>query len=257
MKVVILAGGMGSRLSEETSLKPKPMVEIGGMPILWHIMKIYAAFGFKEFIVALGYKGNCIKDFFVHYHLRHSDLSVDIKAGKVSLNRVHDEDWKVHLIDTGLTSGTGGRIKLLKKYLKNEPFLMTYGDGVADIDLKALVKCHRNSGKLATLTAVRPPARFGNITVKKQKAVQFSEKPQTAEGWINGGFFVLQPQVLDFIDDEHVMFERAPLEKLSGKGQLGAYLHDGFWQCMDTLRDVNHLNELWDKNQAPWKTWKS
>ncbi len=255
MKVVILAGGMGSRLSEETELKPKPMVEIGGKPILWHIMKHYSAFGFNEFVIALGYKGHCIKDFFINYHLHHSDLSVDVKHGKVVLNKTPPEDWKVDLVDTGLTTGTAGRLKHLKPYLKNS-FLMTYGDGVSNVDLTRLIAHHRKQKKLATLTAVRPPARFGNLTFKDAASIEFSEKSQVAEGWINGGFFVLEPKVFDFIDDEAEMFEQRPLEDISAKGQLTAYKHEGFWQCMDTLRDVKLLNQQWDHTQAPWKTWK-
>ena len=254
-KVVILAGGMGSRLSEETEAKPKPMVEIGGKPILWHIMKHYSMFGFNEFVIALGYKGHMIKDFFVNYHLRHSDLSVDIKHGKVALNKTPSEDWRVHLVDTGLTSGTAGRLKLLKPYLKGS-FLMTYGDGVCNVDLKALIAHHRKHQKTATLTAVRPPARFGNLAFKNASEVRFSEKPQAAEGWINGGFFILEPRVFDFIDDEAEMFEQKPLESISALGQLNAYKHEGYWQCMDTLRDVKLLNQQWDMGQAPWKTWK-
>ncbi len=254
MKVVILAGGMGTRLSEETDTRPKPMVEIGGKPILWHIMKYYSAFGFKEFVIALGYKGHLIKDFFVNYHLHHSDLSVDIKDGSVRLNKAPAEDWRVHLVDTGLHSGTAGRLKMLKSYLKGT-FLMTYGDGVSNVDLTALITHHRRCKKAATLTAVRPPARFGNLSFKGTSQVQFSEKSQVAEGWINGGFFVLEPKVLDLLDDTKEMFEQRPLETLSVKGQLNAYKHEGFWQCMDTLRDVKLLNQQWDAEQAPWRIW--
>ena len=254
--VVILAGGAGTRLSEETELKPKPLVPIGGMPILWHIMKTYAAYGYREFIIALGYKGHLIKDFFVHYHEHNSDLTVNTKKGSIKLNRAPHEDWTVHLVDTGLSTGTGGRIQYLKNYIGKRPFLMTYGDGVADVDLVALLKQHRRQKNIATLTAVRPPARFGNLTFKGAKVI-FSEKPQLAEGWINGGFFVLDPEIFDFIgDDESVMFERGPLERVSAKGKLGAYTHEGFWQCMDTLRDVKLLNECWEQGKAGWKIWK-
>lgn len=254
-KVVILAGGMGSRLSEATELKPKPMVEIGGKPILWHIMKYYSSFGFDEFVIALGYKGHIIKDFFVNYHLRHGDLSVDIKHGKVKVNKPPQEDWRVHLVDTGLTTGTAGRMKMLQPYLKG-PFLMTYGDGVCNIDLRALIAHHKKQKKIATLTAVRPPARFGNLIFKGNSKIEFSEKSQVAEGWINGGFFVLEPKVFDFIDINKEMFEQKPLEKISAQGQLSAYKHEGYWQCMDTLRDVKILNQQWDEQQAPWKIWK-
>lgn len=254
-KVVILAGGMGSRLSEETELKPKPMVEIGGKPILWHIMKYYSTFGYNEFVIALGYKGHIIKDFFVNYHLHHSDLSVDIKHGKIQQIRTPQEDWRVHLVDTGITTGTAGRLQHLKPYLK-DTFLMTYGDGVCNVDLKTLIAHHHKQKKMATLTAVRPPARFGNLNFKGTSQVHFSEKSQAAEGWINGGFFVLEPKVFDFIDDEAEMFEQKPLETISAKGQLNAYKHEGFWQCMDTLRDVKLLNQQWDQRQAPWQIWK-
>ena len=255
MKTVILCGGLGTRLAEETQIKPKPMVEIGGKPILWHIMKHYSMFGFNEFVIALGYKGHVIKDFFVNYHLRHSDLSVDIKHGKVALNKAPSEDWRVHLVDTGLTSGTAGRLKILRPYLKG-PFLMTYGDGVCNVDLRALIAHHRKQKKTATLTAVRPPARFGGLSFNNSSQVRFCEKSQVAEGWINGGFFVLEPKVFDFIDDESEMFEQKPLESISALGQLNAYKHEGYWQCMDTLRDVKLLNQQWDMGQAPWKTWK-
>ena len=255
LPVVILAGGAGTRLSEETELKPKPLVHIGGMPILWHIMKTYAAFGCTEFIIAVGYKGHLIKDFFVHYHLHNSDLTVDTKKGSVKLNRGPQEDWTVHLVDTGASTGTAGRIKKISSYIGKRSFFMTYGDGVADVDLNALIQQHRRQKNIATLTAVRPPARFGNLTFKGSKVV-FSEKPQLAEGWINGGFFVLEPEIFNFLGaDDAMMFEREPLEKLSAKGKLGAHTHEGFWQCMDTLRDVKLLNDYWDKGQAGWKNW--
>lgn len=252
MKVCILAGGQGTRLAEETDHKPKPMVEVGGLPILWHIMSIYAAANYKEFVLALGYKGAMIKDYFANDD-RHQRNRMNSPGNG---NVVVMCDWKVACVDTGLQTGTGGRLKRLISQFKGEPFLMTYGDGVADINIDDLVKFHKKSGKLATITAVRPPARFGGLEFKGDLVTKFIEKPQIGEGWINGGFFVLDPQVMDYIEGDETMFEREPLERLVKDRQLAAYQHERFWQCMDTLRDVRLLNELWEKGDAPWKTWK-
>ncbi|MBF0521758.1 MAG: glucose-1-phosphate cytidylyltransferase [Candidatus Omnitrophica bacterium] len=255
MKVVILAGGVGSRLQEETSSMPKPMVQIGEKPILWHIMKIYSSFGFNEFLVALGYKSEFIKRYFLDYHYFGRDLTVHTKNGKAVVHGQPPEDWKVHLIDTGYKTQTGGRIKRLKEWIGNDTFLMTYGDGVSNVDIEKLIRFHKKHGKLATVTAVRPEARFGGLDLENQTVTKFFEKSRLREGWINGGFFVLEPEVLDYIAGDHMPFEQDPIEKLVSKRQLMAYLHDGFWQPMDTLRDMKLLNELWAQNQAPWKLW--
>jgi glucose-1-phosphate cytidylyltransferase len=256
MKVVLLAGGMGTRLSEETDARPKPMVEIGGRPILWHIMNIYAAAGFDEFVVALGYKGQVIKDHFLRLYQMSHDLTVDLSNGGVQVHARDHERWRVHLVDTGLATMTGGRLRRLRAWLGDEPFMMTYGDGVADVDVRALVAFHRAHGKLATITAVRPPARFGGLCFDGDHVSEFSEKPQVGEGWVNGGFFVLEPRVLDYLDGDQTVFERAPLERLAAERQLCAYRHDSFWQCMDTLRDVKLLNDLWNGGAPPWKLWR-
>ena len=255
MKVVILAGGLGTRLAEETEVKPKPMVEVGGQPILWHIMLHYAHYGFKNFILALGYKGEVIKKYMVDYCALNSDLTVNMKTGETIMHDGYKPDWMVDLIDTGMNTMTGGRVKRLSRHL-NETFMLTYGDGVSNIDLCKLLEFHRSHGKLATLTAVRPTARFGHLDLNDGAVASFTEKPQTAEGWINGGFFVCEPGVLDYIDDDNTFWERDPLERLSRDGQLMAYRHDDFWQCMDTLRDKLTLQKLWDSGQAPWKIWK-
>ena len=255
MKVAILAGGLGTRLSEETTIKPKPMVEIGGKPMLWHIMSIYAAQGFKEFVVALGYKGELIKDYFLNYHYRARDISVQMGTGEVTIHQGNCEDWTVHLLDTGADTQTGGRIRRVAQFIGNEPFMLTYGDGVANIDLKKLLEFHQNQGKLVTLTAVRPPARFGQMTIDAGSVVEFKEKPQIGEGWINGGFFVLQPGIGKYIADDHTVWERGPLEQISSDGQLVAYQHPEFWHCMDTLRDLQMLEKLWADGNAPWKIW--
>ncbi len=236
MNVCILAGGLGTRLLEETEVKPKPMVEIGGDPMLLHIMNIYAAFGHNTFTLALGYKGELIKNYFLQY-----------PAGA--------QNWKVHCIDTGAATGTGGRIKRLAPVLGKQTFMLTYGDGVSNVDLKKLLAFHRSHGKIATMLAVRPPARFGALTFQGDMVSHFTEKPQTEQGWINGGFFILGPEGFSYIDNDATMFEQAPLEQLARKGQLAALRHDGFWQCMDTLRDVRFLNNLWERNEAPWKVW--
>ncbi len=253
MKVAILAGGLGTRLSEETIVKPKPMVEIGEYPMLWHIMQIYAAQGFNEFVVALGYKGELIKDYFVNYRQRASSLTVSLATGQVIVHDRDHEDWTVHLLDTGLHTQTGGRVKRLAHYIGNERFMLTYGDGVANIDVARLLAFHEARGKLATVTAVRPPARFGAVLIENDLAVGFEEKPQTGEGWINGGFFVLEPAVADYIEGDEAIWEREPMRLLAEKCQLAVYQHDGFWQCMDTLRDVRALEQLWQSGQAPWQ----
>jgi glucose-1-phosphate cytidylyltransferase len=255
MKVVILAGGLGTRLSEETVVKPKPMVEIGGRPIIWHIMKIYGGLGFDDFVVCLGYKGYVVKEFFANYLVHRSDVTIDLRTNSSLLHGNSTEPWRVTLIDTGDKTMTGGRILRVKNYLDNQTFMLTYGDGVADIDIKKLLDFHRSHGKLATVTAVRPPSRFGGMSIEDGLVADFIEKPQIGEGWINGGFFVLEPGVLDYISGDETAFEREPLERLAREGQLAAYKHDSFWQCMDTLRDVALLNELWESGRCPWKVW--
>jgi glucose-1-phosphate cytidylyltransferase len=255
MKIVILAGGLGTRLQEETTAKPKPMVEIGGQPILWHIMKGYAAYGFKEFVVALGYKGEVIKDYFLNYRHRASSLTVRLDSGEATIHDGDCEDWTAHLLDTGLHTQTGGRIKRAVKFIGNETFMLTYGDGLSNVDLGCLLDFHRRHGCLATVTAVRPPARFGGLSLDGDLVTHLEEKPQIGEGWINGGFFVLEPKVADYIKGDETIFEREPLERLAEDGQLVAYRHEGFWQCMDTLRDVRLLESLWESGRTPWKVW--
>ena len=255
MKTVILAGGMGSRLAEETERIPKPMVEIGGPPILWHIMKIYSSFGFREFVIAVGYKGELIKDYFLNYYYRRNDFSIRFDSGELQVHNGRIDDWIVHVIDTGLETQTGGRIRRLSDWIGDDTFLLTYGDGVADVDIRRLVDFHRSHGRLATVTAVRPPARFGGLSFDGDLVCDFIEKPQIGEGWINGGFFVLEPRVLDYIDGDDSIFEREPLERLSADQQLVAFRHDGFWQCMDTVRDRQLLEALWRSDTVPWKTW--
>jgi len=256
MKVMILAGGLGTRLSEETTVKPKPLIEIGGQPILWHIMKIYAHFGFKEFLLALGYRGEMIKDFFLRFHAMDADLTVDFASGQ---NTVHDGqkmDWRVHLVDTGDQTQTGGRVKRLGRWLgDDQTFMLTYGDGVANIDVAKLLAFHQSHGKLATVSAVRPPARFGGLEMDGNQVTGFAEKPQTGEGWINGGFFVLDRKVLDYIAGDGQAWESSPMDRLTKEGQLMAYRHDGFWQPMDTLREKHLLEQLWESGRAPWKVW--
>lgn len=258
MKTVILAGGLGTRLAEETDVRPKPMVEIGGRPILWHIMKIYAACGLNEFVIALGYKGDTIKNYFLNYHRGQHDVSVHLATGSVEVHPAGGEceDWLVHLADTGVATDTGGRLRRLASRIGGETFLMTYGDGVANIDIDDVVRFHREHGRLATVTAVRPPSRFGGLTAEHDAVTSFSEKPQIETGWINGGFFVLEPGVLDHIAGDETKFEREPLEALAREGQLMMYRHEGFWHCMDTLRDVRQLQQMWDTGQAPWRIWK-
>lgn len=256
MKVIILAGGFGTRLSEETVDKPKPMVEIGGYPILWHIMKTFSHFEFREFVIALGYKSHVIKRYFLEYAHLCGNITLRIKDGRVESTHRDKEDWTIHLEDTGIETLTGGRVKKLEKLVADERFIVTYGDGVADVDLNALVEFHQSSGKLATLTAVRPPARFGGLALDEKGLVkEFVEKPQTGEGWINGGFIVFEPEVLKMITAEEYSLEYGLLRKLAEKNELAAYRHDGFWQCMDTLRDLKYLEKVWNEGNAPWKKW--
>ncbi|MFT5527061.1 MAG: glucose-1-phosphate cytidylyltransferase [Pirellulaceae bacterium] len=255
MKTVILAGGRGTRLSEETGVRPKPMVEIGGQPILWHIMKHYAHYGHRDFCVALGYMGEEIKRYFLEYHRLRNDLQIDLVNGDVETLGRQVDDWNVRLVDTGLDTLTGGRVKRLADWIGNDTFLVTYGDGVSNVNLDSLVAFHKSSGKLATLTVVRPPARFGGVTFNADDEVEFTEKPQIGEGWINGGFLVLEPQVLDYLDGDQASLEIFGLEKLAAQRQLAAYRHAGFWQCMDTLRDRQLLEDLWQSKAAPWRTW--
>ena len=253
MKVGILAGGKGTRISEETIVKPKPMVEIGGRPIIWHIMRHYAHYGHNEFVVALGYKGEVLKKYFVDYASLSGNLTIDWGTGAVRNNGECDLDWKIDLIETGLDTMTGGRIKRLIPYMGNETFMLTWGDGVSDVDLDALLSFHKAHGKLVTLTAVRPPARYGHIVFDGNQVTQFDEKPQIGEGWINGAYFVLEPEVYDYIDGDDMMWEQSPLERLARDGQLMAYKHESFWQCMDTLREKHILETLWETGNAPWQ----
>ena len=255
MKAVILAGGLGTRLAEETAVKPKPMVEIGGYPILWHIMKLYSAFGIREFVVALGYKGEMIKDYFANYLRRAQSLTVHLSDGQIDIHGAVAENWTVHLLDTGDNTQTGGRLRRAAQFIGREPFLATYGDGLAPIDIQMLLTFHRNEKCAATITAVRPPARFGGLEVKGTRVARFAEKPQAGEGWINGGFLVLNPEAVDYIQGDETVFEKEPLESMARDGQLSAYCHEGFWQCMDTLRDRRQLEALWQGGKAPWKVW--
>jgi glucose-1-phosphate cytidylyltransferase len=255
MKVVILAGGLGTRLSEETEVRPKPLVEIGGRPILWHIMKHYGAQGFNEFCVAQGYKGEVIKRYFVDLATMHGSMTISLADGSIRREEEHREDWTVHLVETGQDTNTGGRVGRLRDRLGDGTFMLTYGDGVGTVDLQALLRYHRSHGRLATVTAVRPPSRFGGLDFTPDGSVRFTEKPQMGEGWINGGFMVLEPAVLDLIDGDATSFEADTLEQLADKGQLRAFTHEGFWQAMDTLREVRFLRSLWDRGEAPWVTW--
>lgn len=256
MKVVILAGGLGTRLSEETTIKPKPMVEIGGKPILWHIMKIYSHYGFNEFIICLGYKGYLIKEYFVNYFLHQSDITVNLKNNKIETHNNYAEPWKVTLVDTGDNTMTGGRILRVKNYIGNETFMMTYGDGVANINIKNLIQFHKSKNKIATVTAAQPVGRFGALSIDKDNNVkEFLEKPEGDGKWVNGGFFVLEPEVFNFIEGDNTFFEREPLESLAKNNQLAAYHHHGFWMPMDKLSDKNELENLWSTGKAPWKIW--
>jgi len=256
MKVVILAGGLGTRLSEETTIRPKPMVEIGGRPILWHIMKIYAAHGFTDFVVCLGYKGYVIKEYFANYFLHMCDVTFDLANNKIEVHHNQAEPWKVTLVDTGEATSTGGRVKRVAQYLTDDEFMLTYGDGVADLDVKKLVDFHRSHGRLSTVTGVQPPGRFGLLEIKDSLATGFREKPVGDGGWINGGFFVLNRKVIDYIAGDETVWEKEPMEHLAKESQLGVYLHQGFWQPMDTLRDRSQLEAMWAANRAPWKVWK-
>lgn len=256
MKIAILAGGRGSRLSEETGIKPKPMVEIGGRPILWHIMRHYYHYGHKDFVIALGYLGDYIKKYFVDYCTLDGNLHVDFRTGDISGTGSTKPDWNVDLVETGTWTNTGGRIKRLQPYVDNDTFMLTWGDGVSDIDMDDLLRFHREHGKLATLTAVHPAARFGHLELDDDRVVEFSEKPQTQEGWINGAFFVLEPAVFDYIEGDHTQFEKEPLETLAREGQLMAYQHTSFWQCMDTVRDKVWLEKKWKSGDIPWKVWE-
>ncbi len=257
MKVLLLAGGFGTRLSEETDTRPKPMAEIGGKPILWHIMKIYSHYGFNEFVILLGYKGYFIKEYFANYFLHQSDVTIDLGTNQVEVHNNSSEPWKVTLLETGLNTMTGGRIKRAKDFIGNEPFLLTYGDGVADVNMHTLIDFHRKHGKAITMTAVQPEGRFGALeTDKDNKVHSFMEKPKGDGSWINGGFFVCEPRVLDYISDDTTVFEQKPLEQLAREGELYTFRHSGFWKCMDTLRDKTKLNELWGSGEAKWKLWK-
>lgn len=255
MRVVVLAGGYGTRLTEETALRPKPMVEIGGRPILWHILRYYASYDFSEFLIACGYKGEMIKDYFRNFPAHNSDFFINLKDGSQEIISANGYDWRVGLIDTGLDTMTGGRIRRLARWLRDGTFMVTYGDGLANVDLRALLAFHRGHGKLATVTAVRPPSRFGALSLEGPAVYQFSEKPLVGEGWINGGFFVFEPGVLDYLDGDQAILEREPLERLAAARQLMAFRHPGFWQPMDTLRDKHALEALWNSGKAPWKVW--
>jgi glucose-1-phosphate cytidylyltransferase len=255
MKAVILAGGLGTRLSEETVLKPKPMVQIGNYPILWHILKIYSAHGIHDFIICAGYRGYMIKEYFANYFLHQSDVTFDMKDNRMEVHQKRSEPWRVTIVDTGDASMTGGRLKRVAPYLSDGPFCMTYGDGVGDVDITSLIAFHRAHGCLATLTAVQPTGRFGALKLEGETVAAFQEKPQGDGGWINGGFFVLEPRVLDYIAGDSTIWEREPMERLAAEGQMKAFKHEGFWQPMDTLRDKQKLEELWESGQAPWKVW--
>lgn len=256
MKAVILAGGLGTRISEESHLKPKPMIEIGGRPILWHILKIYSSHGVNDFVICCGYKGYIIKEYFANYFLHMSDVTFDMQNNRMEVHHRHAEPWRVTLVDTGEQTMTGGRLKRVQSYLGDEDFCFTYGDGVADVDVSAQISFHRSHGKLATVTAVQPPGRYGAMQIEGALVTEFVEKPRGDGGLINGGFFVLSPKVLDYISGEDMPWESIPLERLSAEGELAAFEHRGFWQPMDTLRDKNHLEELWQSGKAPWKVWE-
>ena len=257
MKVVILAGGLGTRLSEETDIKPKPMVEIGGRPILWHIMKLYSHYGFNDFVICLGYKGYAVKEYFTNYLLHNSDITIDLKKNATEIHSSVSEDWKVTLVDTGVASMTGGRIKRIQKYIGNEPFLLTYGDGVSNVDIQKLIEFHKKNNKKVTVTTIQPSGKFGVLSINENQIVEsFVEKPKgDVNSWINGGFFVCEPDVFSYIEGDHSIWEKEPLEKLAHEKEIAAYKHHGFWQPMDTLKDKNDLNAIWNDNAAPWKVW--
>ena len=256
MKAVILAGGFGTRLSEETQVKPKPLIEIGGMPLLWHIMKMYSTYDINDFVICCGYKGYMIKEYFANYSLHKSNITFNLKENSMQVHSSDVEPWKITLVDTGLSTMTGGRLKRVKEYLDDESFCFTYGDGLSDINLKELIEFHKNQKTLATVTGVRPPGRFGAMSILENKVTKFQEKPEGDGDWINGGFFVLEPKVFDYLTDDKTIWEREPLEKLSADNQLSAYRYSGFWQPVDTIRERNHLEELWKLNKAPWKKWE-
>jgi len=256
MKAVILAGGLGSRIIEESHLKPKPMIEIGGRPILWHILKIYSHYGINEFVICLGYRGYVIKEYFANYFLHTSDVTFDILENKMEVHERYAEPWRVTLVDTGQETLTGGRLKQVREYLGNESFCFTYGDGVADIDVGKLVAFHRSQRRLATLTAIQPPGRYGAVCIEDSRVTSFAEKPAGDGAWVNGGFFVLEPRAIDYIEGDQTSWEREPLVRLSRDGELRGYRHTGFWQAMDTLRDKNQLEQLWQSGKAPWKVWR-
>ena len=256
MKAVILAGGLGTRLSEETTIKPKPMVEIGGKPILWHILKSYSVHGINDFVICCGYKGYIIKEFFANYFLHTSDVTFDMKSNQMEVHSHHAEPWRVTLVDTGDETQTGGRLKRVRKFIEDDAaFCLTYGDGLSNVDISASIAFHQQHGKLGTMTGVQPPGRFGAVELDGQRIVRFCEKPQGDGNWINGGFFVLSPKVIDYIPDDSTLWEKGPMERLAQDGQMDAFLHDGFWQPMDTLRDKFYLEDLWQRGNAPWKTW--
>ncbi|KTC84671.1 MULTISPECIES: glucose-1-phosphate cytidylyltransferase [Legionella] len=255
MKAVILAGGLGTRISEETSVRPKPMIEIGGKPILWHIMKLYSAHNIHNFIICLGYKGYVIKEYFANYFLHMSDVTLDITNNKIEIHQNNAEPWLITLVETGERTMTGGRIKRIANHLGNEDFCLTYGDGVSDVNISELISFHKKQKTLATLTAIQPPGRFGSLLMEGDRITGFKEKPQGDGGWINGGFFVLSPKVIDYIEGDDTIWEKHPLERLAEEDQLSSFNHDGFWHPMDTLRDKNYLEELWESDKAPWKTW--
>lgn len=256
MKAVILAGGYGTRISEETHLKPKPMIEIGGMPILWHIMKHYSNYGINDFVICCGYKGYIIKEYFANYFLHRSDVTFDIKNNKMEVHKKFAEPWKVTLVDTGLNTMTGGRLQKIKSHINDETFCFTYGDGVSNVDISKSIKLHRDAGTIATVTAVQPPGKFGRMNLKDNAVSHFEEKPIGDGGWINGGYFILEPSVFDYLKDESTIWEREPLEELAENKQLSAFRHNGFWHPIDTLWDKNYLENLWKNNDAPWKIWK-
>jgi len=255
MKVAILAGGYGTRLLEETTIKPKPMVRIGDEPILWHIMKHYSYFGYNEFIIALGFKGEVIKDYFLSYHYHKHSLTIDLSSNDVKINNGVNDPWIVHLLDTGLKTMTGGRIKQVSEYIGDETFMLTYGDGVSNVNIRKLLETHKESNKLATITAVHPASRYGELKFQGKEVNAFTEKPQIGEGWINGGYFVLEPEVTKYIEGSHISWEQEPLNKIVKDKQLSVYKHEGYWQCMDSLRDVQTLNSLWESGNATWKVW--